>query len=103
MRLKILALALAAMLTGASPAPAAPVCRDGDGGTIRCGTPGAMPVGWTLPPERRAERPADPPIETAPLFELVCIVGGLFALIALMPDFDGRRSADWGDDDETGP
>ncbi len=26
---------------------------------------------------------------------VVCCVGGLFALIALMPDFDGRRDGDW--------
>jgi hypothetical protein len=24
-----------------------------------------------------------------------CIIGGLFALIALMPDFDGWRDGDW--------
>ena len=28
---------------------------------------------------------------------LICLVGGLFALIALMPDFDG-----WGDVEEDG-
>jgi hypothetical protein len=29
------------------------------------------------------------------LFSAVCLIGGLFALIALMPDFDGARDSDW--------
>jgi hypothetical protein len=38
------------------------------------------------------------------LFSAACLVGGFFALIALMPDFDGWRDGDWdrqeGEDDK---
>jgi hypothetical protein len=29
------------------------------------------------------------------LIGAICLVGGLFALIALMPEFDGWREGDW--------
>jgi hypothetical protein len=29
------------------------------------------------------------------ILAVVCLVGGLFALIALMPDFQGGKSVDW--------
>jgi hypothetical protein len=29
------------------------------------------------------------------LFAALCLIGALFALIALMPDFDGWRDGDW--------
>jgi hypothetical protein len=29
------------------------------------------------------------------LASVICVIGGLFALIALMPDFDGWREGDW--------
>ena len=31
------------------------------------------------------------------LIDLVCVIGGIFALIALMPPFDGTNGGDWGD------
>jgi hypothetical protein len=89
MRLSIMTLVAAAMLSSASVAHAAPTCVDQNNIVRRCGTPGAMPVGWS-PPDAVAAEQSEPDAST--LFSLVCIVGGLFALIALMPDFDGE----WG-------
>ena len=34
---------------------------------------------------------------------LIAIVGGLFALIALMPDFDGSQPGDWDRQEGDGP
>lgn len=78
----------------ASPAArAAPSCLDRHGETVRCGTAGAMPVGWTLPPDqaraRLATMDADADLDAGRLIGLVCVIGGLFALFALLPDFDG--------------
>ncbi len=91
MRSILLALIAAATLFAAPAAIAAPTCQDRNGDTIRCGTEGAMPVGWTLPPEQRsrvlAARPPEPP---ADLFGLGLFLIGFFALLALMPDFDGK-------------
>lgn len=100
MRSLIPSIAAAVALLSAPAAFAAPTCQDQDGATIRCGTPGAMPVGWTLPDDQRPA-PDGPPLEE--LLALACVIGGLFALIALMPEFDGRRDQDWGEqegDDE---
>jgi hypothetical protein len=93
-------MALAAPL-GVSPALAAPTCQDRNGDTIRCGTQGAMPVGWTLPPEERLEKerlhpPTYPSINT--LLELACVLGVFFTLLALMPDFEGDWDKQEGDD-----
>jgi hypothetical protein len=105
MRRSILALAAAAALLAAPAAHAAPTCQDRNGDTVRCGAPRAMPVGWTLPSEeRRARQASAPEGPTADeLWGVIAFVGGLFALIALMPDFDGRRASDWdrqeGDDE----
>lgn len=94
MRPLMLAAAAAATLITASPALAGPTCQDHDGDTIRCGVPGAMPVGWT-PSADTLNR------ETSPLtfneaFALIYIIGGIFAVIALMPEFDGWSAGDWG-------
>jgi hypothetical protein len=96
MRRLIFALAAAAALAGAPASMAAPTCQDRNGGTIRCGTEGAMPVGWTLPPEERPDPdtlPADPSLNT--LLELFCAMGVFFGLMALLPDFDGWGAGDW--------
>jgi hypothetical protein len=108
MRRSILALAAVVIMLTAPAAMAGPTCQDSSGDTIRCGTPGAMPVGWTLPQEERLERQAAAPDADGPsatlLLSLFCFIGGLFALIALMPDFDGRNAEDWdrqeGDDED---
>jgi len=90
---KALVLTLALLAT---PALAAPTCQDRNGDTIKCGAPGAMPVGWTLPPEEswrlrlaHTETPAGDVLKVAAGLAL------FFALIALMPRFDGRRDQDW--------
>ena len=105
MRPSILAAAVAAMLLGAPAALAAPTCQDGNGDTIKCGTPGAMPVGWTLSPQqlldRQISRPKNPSIKE--LLELICVIGVFFSLLALLPEFDGWGAGDWdkkGEDDE---
>jgi len=92
----------ASVFLSAGPAPAAPTCQDRNGLTIKCGVEGAMPVGWTLPFEERRSKPAGP--SASELFGLIATIGLLFALIALLPEFDGRRDSDWdrqeGDDQE---
>jgi hypothetical protein len=80
-----------------APASAGPTCENRSGQAVRCGGPGAMPVGWTVSPEQRqlylASLPPDPtPLQ---LLGLVGVIGCLFALIALMPDFDGWGAGDW--------
>jgi hypothetical protein len=96
MRIGLRPLWLATVLTlGLSaPALAAPTCQDRQGATVRCGGPTAMPVGWTLPDSERVAQPGDqaPPERVA---AAVALVVCLFALIALMPPFDGRRGVDW--------
>jgi hypothetical protein len=83
-----------AMSLQAAAVFAAPTCQDRGGLTIRCGTQGAMPVGWRLPfEERKFESPAP---TTGEVLHVIVTVGLLFALIALMPEFDGRRGSDWG-------
>jgi hypothetical protein len=84
-------------LLAAAPALAAPTCQDRQGGTIKCGAPGAMPVGWKPSPEQLWERElSQPPGPGAgKLLGVFCGLVLLFALIALMPDFDA-----WRDDSE---
>jgi hypothetical protein len=102
MRAILLALIATATLLAAPAAVAAPTCQDRNGDTIRCGTEGAMPVGWTLPPEERsrvmATRPPTPP---ANLFGLGLFLIGFFALLALLPDFDGQWDRQELDEEET--
>jgi hypothetical protein len=78
------------VLTAAAPALAAPTCWNAAGETVRCGTDGALPVGSTLSEAQEAGRQArSAELPLAGWLGLVCAVGGLFALIALMPDFEG--------------
>jgi hypothetical protein len=90
-------LALGASLLLGTAAAAAPTCVDSAGQTVRCEAPGALPVGASSDADaaRDSEFPLPAP-ET--LFGLVCVLGGLFALIGLMPDFDG-----WGPGEHEGP
>lgn len=84
---------LALTLLFAAPALAAPTCQNRGGDTVRCGTPGAMPVGWKPSPEmlwdREISRPPGPSLRQ--ILGVFCGLGLLFALIALLPDFDGWR------------
>jgi hypothetical protein len=89
------ALAICAALFAPAAAVAAPTCLDSTGATVRCESPGALPVGESPPPDLdRSDIPLPAP-ET--LFGLICVLGGLFALIGLMPDFDG-----WGPGEHDG-
>ena len=92
-RVSLPAFLAAIMLCTVHAAHAAPTCQDRDGLTIRCGTPGAMPVGWSLPYEDRKLRPPIPSV--GELLKLFATLGLLFAMIALLPQFDGTRSGDW--------
>jgi len=99
----ILSLIAAATLFAAAPASAAPTCQTRAGEAARCGTPGAMPVGWTLPYDQRPASARDSDsLDSAQWFALFALVGGLFAMIALMPPFDGRASSDWGEEQPDG-
>ena len=98
MRRSILALAAIVALLSAPIAWAAPSCKDVHGETIRCATPGAMPVGWSPAPEDRARwlAQADPGPSRLTLINVALFVGGLLALIALLPDFDSTVPGAWG-------
>lgn len=98
MRRSILAAVAIAALLGASAAWAAPTCKDVHGETIRCATPGAMPVGWSPTPQDRARWLAQAAPGPGPLtlLNVALFVGGLLGLIALLPDFDSTRPNAWG-------
>lgn len=99
----ILPAIVTASLLAASGAVAAPTCQTRAGEAARCGTPGAMPVGWTLPYDQRPARTRrTDALHPAEWFALLALVGGLFALIALMPPFDGRNAGDWGEQQSDG-
>jgi len=80
----------AGALALAAPAAAAPTCLDSAGATVRCGAPNALPVGVAPPAEQDVAHEDGIPLPAPDtLFGLVCVLGGLFVLIGLMPDFDG--------------
>jgi hypothetical protein len=88
----------AALLAAAAagPARAAPTCQDARGATLRCGASGAMPVGWSLPAAERDEGlPAVPPPSAALAADAALLIFAIFALLALLPAFDGTREGDW--------
>ena len=87
----------AALLLSAPGARAAPPCLDDNGVTIRCGVPGARPVGWSPSPDRQWDLQAsrDPEPTFAQVVAMAYVVGAIFALIALMPPFDGSKDGDW--------
>ncbi len=63
-----------------------------------------MPVGWRLSSEERARRgiPVPQGPATGDVLEAVAAIALFLALIALLPEFDGSRGEDWGnqpDDD----
>ena len=89
MRAGILILAL----LFATPVPAAPTCQDRNGDTIKCGAPGAMPVGWTPSPQQLWDRELSrtPEPSRGELLSAFCMVGLILALIALLPEFHGWR------------
>ena len=90
--MRALILTLALLFT--PPALAAPTCQTRNGDTIKCGAPGAMPVGWTVPEGERQLSQVPDPASVEPWTALAMLVL-LFSLIALMPKFDGSRDGDW--------
>jgi len=101
MRSILLATIVTGVLLAAPAATAAPTCQDRSGDTIRCGTEGAMPVGWTLPALQRLEvTAARPQVAPASLFGLGLFLIGFFALLALLPDFDGKWDPQERDEEE---
>ena len=81
----------------ASLAWGAPTCQDKSGITTRCGTPGAMPVGWEPSPRELWERELSrvPGPDRGDILMALSVVVLLFSLIALMPAFDGSQDSDW--------
>jgi hypothetical protein len=98
MRVWVVALA-GFWLLSAPAALAQPTCLNRNGITVRCGTPGAMPLGWSLPPEEQRRRDlANPPsAQLGSLLKAACVVGLFLCGIALLPEFDGTRNEDWED------
>ena len=87
--------AIAVFLLFAPPVAAAPTCQGREGQTMRCGAPGAMPLGWTAPEADRRIASAD----QHEVWLAAGIILALFALIALLPDFDGSQPTDWEPDE----
>ena len=94
----------ALLLLVATAALAAPTCLNKSGDTVRCDARDAMPVGWAPSPQQiqdwQMARPPGP--STGDVLRVVLGIVLLLALIALLPEFDGSRNADWEtrDDDE---
>jgi hypothetical protein len=97
------------LLTAAPGASAAPTCVDRNGDTIRCATPGAMPVGWKPAPhilwERELAKANGP--RTDYVVKVLLGIALFLVMIALMPEFDGSRAGGGWDrqegDDEDEP
>ena len=81
----------------AYPALAAPTCQDANGSAARCGAVNAMPLGWKLPDEeyRRRQAALGNVVDPHALLNAVALIASLLAIIALLPDFDGRSDGDW--------
>ncbi len=104
MRVLLLIWGAAVLAANASAAVAAPTCVSVQGEMARCGAAGAMPVGWAPPQAVSAARrtgEADGS-DVERLAGLGAFLAGLFGLIALMPDFEGRWDRQHGDDERGG-
>jgi hypothetical protein len=90
--------AILAVFLTVAPAAAAPTCQTRAGVTVRCDVANAMPVGWTLPEGERAahDAMAASASDSGNAWRAAVIVALFLAMIALLPEFDGRKSADWG-------
>ena len=90
------ALAFAFALLFSTPVLAAPICLNRAGDAVHCEAKGAMPLGWQLPPDEAARREMNQPHPSSSAI-LKAVAGLLlfFALIALLPEFDGARDRDW--------
>ena len=89
-------IAFAALWLLAPGALAAPTCLTANGDAVRCGTADAKPLGWAPSPGRLSDRDlASPGPTLSEAVAMIYVVGSIFALIALMPPFDGRDDSDW--------
>jgi hypothetical protein len=98
------AFALALVLLFSTPALAAPICFNRAGDAVHCEVKGAMPLGWQLPPDEAVRREMNQPHPTASA--ILKVAAGLllfFALIALLPEFDGARDHDWDSQEKQDP
>jgi hypothetical protein len=85
MRRSTVVLAAVVLLSAAPAMFAAPTCQNRSGVTVRCATPAAMPVGWTLALDARLPLPAS--ANPTQALELICLLGVFFSLMAR---HDGR-------------
>jgi hypothetical protein len=94
MRMTVLALVACVC---AAPALAAPICQNKLGDFVHCDAPSAMPVGWRVDDDAYTARvlARTPSPQARELFVLGGVLLCLFALIALLPRFDGARDEDW--------
>jgi hypothetical protein len=87
---------LALVLLFSTPVLAAPICFTRAGDAVHCDAKGAMPLGWRLPPDEAARREMNQPRPSSrDILEAFAVLALFFALIALMPEFDGSRDQDW--------
>ena len=95
--MRSLSVGLIVVSLAAAPGAAAPTCENLRGETVRCGTAGAMPVGWAPSAQEREKLTPEPANESGvmKLLQTLCALGVFFSLLALMPDFDGSRAGDW--------
>ncbi len=88
--LPLLAAITTLTISAAQAALAAPTCWNAAAETVRCGTPDALPVGTQLSDDQQALRRARPDAEVEPLLLIgvAIVLGGVFALFAILPDFE---------------
>ena len=87
---------LALVLLFSTRVLAAPICFTRAGDTVHCDAKDAMPIGWRLPPDEAARREMNQPHPSSrDILETFGILVLFFAMIALMPEFDGARDQDW--------
>ena len=92
--MRALVFALAFLLS--TPAWCAPICVTRAGDTVHCEAKGAMPVGWRLPPDEAIRREMQQPhVPASAIWKAVAGLVLFLSLIALLPEFDGRRDQDW--------
>ncbi len=85
------------LCASACPAPAAPTCEDANGSVARCGAANAMPLGWKLSDEEfhRRQTALGNAFDPRELLNAIALIAALLAILALLPDFDGRSDEDW--------
>jgi len=93
--MRLLVLAFVAVVATGSAAFTAPTCSDAGGHSVRCGAPEALPIGWKPSAETSLSAPETSGPTPTQLFGVVCLVGGLLSLFALLPDFEDGEGGGW--------